>query len=250
MQELHDAMERTVVERTTDLRTALHAAETANRTKSEFLARMSHELRTPLNSIIGFTNALLKNKAGNLRPQDLNHLERVAENGKNLLAHINSILDLAKIESGHMEIESADVDVGALVMSVTGQLQGVLRDRPVVLRTEVPETPALQKGDEAKLRQVLVNLVGNATKFTEEGHVMVRVVADPHTLRATRIEVEDTGIGIPADRLETIFKPFEQGDNTMVRRGTSDVEWGACHLRFRHSLPVPCVVNARVVDRT
>ncbi len=217
LRQMRDEMEEQVVRRTAELRAALAAAEQANRAKSDFLARMSHELRTPLNSVIGFAHVLEKNKAGNMRPQDLSYVERIAANGRHLLSLINGILDLAKIEAGRMETEITQVALGPLVDDVVTQLTGVLRDRPVQLLTEVPRKVRPIATDEAKLRQVLVNLIANAIKFTETGSITVRVItnadATPH-----RIDVIDTGIGIPADRLDAVFQPFEQADNSTTRK--------------------------------
>ena len=201
-----------------ELQRAREEAEEANRTKSDFLAKMSHELRTPLNSIIGFANVMLKNKAGNLRPQDTTFLERVADNGKHLLNLINDILDLSKVEAGRMELEIAPVALDRLVEETIEQLRGRLLTSRVELRAELPADLAPLETDANKLKQVLINLVGNAIKFTEEGSITVQVEADPATGRPARIAVRDTGIGIPAERLEKIFEAFQQADNSTARR--------------------------------
>ena len=197
---------------------AKEAAEAASRAKSEFLAMMSHELRTPLNSVIGFSNVLLRNRAGNLREKDLDYLQRIKSGGGRLLGLIDEVLDLSKIEAGRMRLERAPVDVGELVEDTLASFEGQLRDKPITLDAEVPEhlTPIMT--DPAKLLQVLTNLIGNAIKFTERGQVTVRVSADPASRRPTRIEVVDTGIGIPADRQEAIFGAFEQADGSTARQ--------------------------------
>jgi len=218
LREIHEQTEQQVQTRTAELRAALAAAELANRAKSEFLATMSHELRTPLNSVIGFANILQKNKAGNLRAQDLGYIDRIGANGKHLLGLINDILDLAKIESGRMETELSDVRLDQLVQAVVAQLEGVLRDRPVTLVADVPRHLQAIRSDEGKLRQILTNLVGNAAKFTERGTITVRVVTEPEIGAPRYIDVIDTGIGIPAERLEAVFKPFEQVDMTTARK--------------------------------
>ncbi len=201
-----------------ELKQAKDAAEAASRTKSEFLANMSHELRTPLNSVIGFTNVLLKNKAGTLREQDLGFLQRVLGNGKHLLGLINQVLDLAKVEAGRMELDLASVSLPALVHETLAQLEGQVRDKDVALAAEVPLWVAPLHADAGKLKQVLINLVGNAVKFTERGSVTVRAEADAATGRALALEVRDTGVGIAPDKLSSIFEAFQQADVSTTRK--------------------------------
>ena len=196
---------------------ARDAAEAASRAKSDFLARMSHELRTPLNSIIGFANVLLKNKHGGLQEGDLSFLDRIATNGRHLLGLINDILDLSKIEAGHMTLESAPVRVDALVRSTVHEIEGQTRERTVALRTDLPAHAEPLDADETRLRQVLVNLIGNALKFTEQGEVVVRLETDAGG-SPVRLEVRDSGIGIPPDRLDAIFNVFEQAEPMINRR--------------------------------
>ena len=205
-------------QKTIDLETAKRAAEAANRAKSQFLATMSHELRTPLNSVVGFTNVLRKNKRGNLASKDLLYLDRILENGKRLLALINDILDLSKIETGHMEVQLEPVDLGRLVQETVGQFAAELRTTPVKLLTEMPPRMAPITSDRGKLTQVLVNLISNALKFTAQGQVRVRVAVGAKSRAPVRIEVVDTGIGIPGDQLERIFEEFRQADGGTSRR--------------------------------
>jgi two-component system sensor histidine kinase/response regulator len=200
------------------MRQAKEAAEEASRIKSQFLASMSHELRTPLNSVIGFANILLKNKAGNLGPAELNFLDRIQANGKHLLGLINEILDLSKIEARKVELQIAPVALDVLVRETIAQQEGLVRDRPVKLLAEVPATVAPIQTDADKLKQVIINLIGNALKFTEYGSVTVRVVTDPADQQPLRIEVIDTGIGIPPEKLKVIFEAFQQADASTARK--------------------------------
>ena len=196
---------------------ARQAAEDSNRAKSDFLARMSHELRTPLNSVIGFANILLKNKAGNLRDQDVGYLERVLDNGKHLLLLINDILDLSKIEAGKVQLEWERVDLAHVLTETVHQLEPQARST-VALGVDIPAGLEPVTSDSARLRQIIINLVGNALKFTQEGSVTVRVEASPGTKRPLYIKVRDTGIGIPRERLAAIFEAFEQADHTTSRQ--------------------------------
>jgi PAS domain S-box-containing protein len=197
---------------------ARDAAEAASRAKSDFLSSMSHELRTPLNSVIGFTNVLLRNRAGNQREADLNYLARILANGKHLLGLIDDILDLSKIEAGRMELELGEVAVDRLVLETLAELKGTVGGKPVELRVRSPDRVALLETDAGRLKQVLINLVGNAIKFTERGSVTVALEVDPESHRPLRLEVRDTGVGIPRERLADIFLAFEQGESGTARR--------------------------------
>jgi PAS domain S-box-containing protein len=208
-----DITERVRARHATEL--ARQAAEDSNRAKSDFLARMSHELRTPLNSVIGFANILLKNRNANLQDQDLDYLKRIHSNGRHLLVLINDILDLSKIESGKVQVEWETVDLAALLSDTVQQLEPQARPE-VMLSADVPPGTHSLRSDPARLRQILINLVGNALKFTQTGSVTIAVETDEGMMPA-RIRVTDTGIGIPQDRLNAIFDAFEQADRTTSR---------------------------------
>jgi PAS domain S-box-containing protein len=196
---------------------ARDAAETASKAKSDFLSRMSHELRTPLNSVIGFARVLRRNGAGKFAADDLTYLDRIQANGEHLLKLVNDILDVAKIEAGRVSVEKGPVRLDTLVKEIVDQLEGQPRATGVVLRADVPSTPVLLETDARLLRQVLINLAGNALRFTHRGQVALSLVVDPATHQPRRIDVTDTGIGIPLDRQRAIFEPFEQADSTTSR---------------------------------
>ncbi|MFO1489302.1 MAG: response regulator, partial [Verrucomicrobiota bacterium] len=200
------------------LKVAKEAAEEASRAKSQFLASMSHELRTPLNSVIGFANILLKNKTGNLAEAELTFLERIAANGKHLLSLINEILDLSKIEARKVELQIAPVALDQLIRETLAQQEGLVRDKPVQLLADLPDNVAAFPTDAEKFRQIIINLIGNALKFTERGSVTVRLVTDPANRLPLKVDVVDTGIGIPPEKLGIIFQAFQQAEAGTARK--------------------------------
>ncbi|MFC1619707.1 PAS domain S-box protein [Candidatus Neomarinimicrobiota bacterium] len=201
-----------------ELRAAKEAAEAASRAKSQFLASMSHELRTPLNSVIGFANVILKSKNGQLDEKRRTYLEKIHSNGLHLLELINDVLDLSKIEAGKMEVVLTKVDVGQLIRQTIDQLEVQVQEKDVKLRVRIPKNVNAIQSDDRKLKQVLINLVGNAIKFTAKGSVEVILKADSKIGTPVRINVKDSGIGIPANRLTTIFEPFSQAESGTSRK--------------------------------
>jgi protein-histidine pros-kinase len=191
--------------------------EKAGRAKDMFLASMSHELRTPLNAIIGFTGTLLMELPGPLNPEQQRQLRTVQTSGKHLLAIINDLLDLAKIESGAVELALTDVDCGQVVKSVMSSLQPLADAKGLSLSATLPEEPVIIRSDERALGQILINLVNNAIKFTDSGSVTVQVDTSTDT---PRISVADTGSGVSASDLDRIFKAFERGVTSRSREGT------------------------------
>ncbi|MEO7456786.1 MAG: ATP-binding protein [Gemmatimonadaceae bacterium] len=206
-----------IEEKSRELEVALVASESANAAKGNFLANMSHELRTPLNSIIGFANILQRKGRSELKPKDATYLSRISANGSHLLTLINGVLDLSKIEAHQMHLELSDVDVSALLTECLDQMEPQAEAREVELLAELP-TSAVLRTDRARLKQIILNLVGNAIKFTHRGRVTVRLHVDEQTGQPSRIDIVDSGIGIAPDRLGKIFDAFQQEDETTSRR--------------------------------
>jgi PAS domain S-box-containing protein len=194
------------------------AAAAASRAKTWFLASVSHELRTPLNSIIGFANVLARDDGDRLSPEASDYVQRIRKNGRQLLEIINNILDVTRIEAGRMELRVTPASIPSLVADVVAQLQPQAGAKHIRIVADFPKSLAPIETDSDKLRQVLLNLAGNAIKFTERGTVTVRVAAAPGTRRPAIVEVADTGIGIPRDKLESVFEAFTQADAGLSRR--------------------------------
>jgi PAS domain S-box-containing protein len=206
-----------------------HRAEAADRVKSAFLATMSHELRTPLNSIIGFTGIVLQGLPGPLNAEQQKQLEMVRGSARHLLALVNDVLDISKIEAGQLEVSRAEVDVHSSVVRVTGLVGPQAAAKSLTLTCELAADLGTIAADARRFEQILLNLLSNAIKFTEHGGVTVcaTAIADLRTEEAAtgsspvpgvRITVTDTGIGIRAQDLPALFQPFRQIDAGLSRR--------------------------------
>jgi PAS domain S-box-containing protein len=227
----HDQLEHRVQERTFALaqsNTALQmeiaerkraeeAAAAANRAKSEFLANMSHEIRTPMNAILGYSQLLRRD--ANLNPRQSDALKTILDSGKHLIDLIDDILDISKIEAGHTQLNLEEFDLHVLFEDVIGMFRHRCQQKSLELKTNLKNVETqFVRGDPRKLRQVLINLLANAVKFTDRGSVTL--TASTTRSKRCRIEVLDTGVGIPADALQGIFEPFQQAGNNAARGGS------------------------------
>ncbi|UUX51218.1 ATP-binding protein [Nisaea acidiphila] len=199
----------------TEVREARDTAEAAAKAKSDFLAMMSHEIRTPMNGVIGMTRLLLRKPLGK---EERHFAETVLESAEGLMHLLNGILDFSKLEAGKLDLEVLDFDLRRLIEGSLALMQGRAEEKGLSFSTEIDaDCPAHLKGDSARLRQILLNLVGNGLKFTESGGVTIAVApgAQPGFYR---FAVSDTGIGIPEDKLGRLFQEFSQADNSTARQ--------------------------------
>ena len=227
IRELNDMnvnLERCIAERTCELREAKDVAESADRLKSAFLATMSHELRTPLNSIIGFTGIVLQGLAGPLTDEQARQLGMVRDSSRHLLALINDVLDLSKIEAGQLSVAAKPFDLAASIRKVCAMVAPMAHAKGLELSVRVADGVGSMTGDVRRVEQILLNLLGNAIKFTETGSVKLDV-APVHDFMhggvpagpAVRLTVADTGIGIKPENQALLFMPFRQVEADLSR---------------------------------
>ena len=197
------------------LRGAKEHAEAADQAKSQFLANMSHELRTPLNSVIGFANLLLRRCSDRLHDPEMDYLNRIAQNGKQLLWLINDLLDLSKVEAGKLDLRVEEVDVSKLLQEIESSIQPLVESGKNRLSVRIARDINTVPTDAVRLRQILMNLLSNASKFTQDGEISVDVSI---VGGAIQFCVGDTGIGMTKEQRSKLFRPFAQADASTTRR--------------------------------
>ncbi|HEX5394220.1 MAG TPA: PAS domain S-box protein [Rhodocyclaceae bacterium] len=219
IRKLNQELEQRVADRTAQLVDAQKRADAANKAKSVFLANMSHELRTPLNAILGFSGLLRRDSE--MTERQRKNLDIINRSGEHLLTLINDVLEITKIEAGRLQLEITAFDLGSLVRDVVDMMQVRAQEKGLSLMLDQSsEFPRYIMGDEARLRQILVNLIGNAVKFTEEGGVVVRLGVRENSHRHLLIDVEDTGPGISPEDQQRVFQPFVQLVESGEQKGT------------------------------
>lgn len=200
-----------------ELKKAKEEAVSASEAKSEFLANMSHEIRTPMNGILGFADLLLDEE---LTEEQREAVKTIKNSGENLLSLVNDILDLSKVESKKIELEEIPFHLENLILDVGESMRSNIGEKPIEINCFLDQVHMDLLGDPNRIRQILTNLVGNAIKFTEQGEIYIRVEEeiDKDESVILKFSVKDTGIGIPQDKIESIFMPFKQMDSSTSRK--------------------------------
>lgn len=220
LKESHDYLERRIADRTADLAVARDDALAASEAKSRFLANMSHELRTPLNAIIGYSELLQEEAEERSYDECVSDLKQIRSAGKHLLSLIDNVLDLAKIESGKIEMHYEDFDIKTMVEEIAATVQPLMQKKQNTLQLVCPDDIGKMHADIVKIRQSLFNLLSNASKFTDKGEIVFRVARHKRANQEEWIifDIQDSGIGLSQDQADKIFLEFTQADSSTTRR--------------------------------
>jgi signal transduction histidine kinase len=215
LKQVNQEMEQRIIRRTAELAAAMEKAQAADRIKSAFLATMSHELRTPLNSIIGFTGIMLQGLAGPLNEEQQKQMTMVQKSSRHLLALINDVLDISKIEAGQLDLSITSFDLRSSIEKTVKLVSPLAQKKGIDLQLDISESTGTITTDQRRLEQILLNLLNNAVKFTEKGHVHISCrIENDHYL----LSFSDTGIGMRPEELPDIFQPFHQIDTGLARK--------------------------------
>lgn len=215
LQKINQEIEERITKRTEELAAAMEKAKAADRIKSAFLATMSHELRTPLNSIIGFTGIMLQGLAGPLNPEQNKQMSMVQNSARHLLSLINDVLDISKIEAGQLDLACVSVDLRASLEKIVKIVSPLAEKKGIELKLDIADNIGTINTDQRRLEQIILNLLNNAVKFTEKGHVCVSCRMDNNHYI---LSFSDTGIGMQPEEIPNLFQPFHQIDSGLSRK--------------------------------